>query len=515
MAAGFGKSGSGVKRSLLLKTTAKENLICCVLIAAGTLLNNYWVITSQNGFLMDDYSWLKIVRFSTVQKIFTFLPAFPYNDRPVGAIFIKLLEHFRSMDSLFHHGSLLCLHLFNTLMVFIVLKKALLRIQKPTGTTIALIAALIFGMWPNSTMCVQWLAAVFDLLGVTFCLLSADLFLDATDEKKKLQRGFNALFCLVFYYLALRTKEMTIVLPVIFFLFTVLCHLQTSTDKNAFKSFRPPRFLYAHFFLMIFYFAWVKKLMDAGTGKLTNDPHGSYFYTFDPIVILTSFVKYLAIFFQFESASFVFDGFTIIPIIGICFYCLLVGYAVFLLTKGRYTLFILSLFVPIALGPVLPMANMQHRLYWYFPSIFMAVLMAVALDRATRKIGRGLWRTACLGCIVAVGMYLLTFTDGVVVFRNYWESMCQKDRISIQDIRKMPPIGDIRQIYVKAPPGYNVFFYGPGDINAIVFNQADLKTYLYPDRPKDTSSPVYTMHYHPDGHVDFTGIKSAADFFSK
>ncbi len=70
------------------------------------------------------------------------------------------------------------------------------------------------------------------------------------------------------------------------------------------------------------------------------------------------------------------------------------------------------------------------------------------------------------------------------------------------------------QIYVKKAPGYDVFFYGPGDINAILFNRPDLKTYFNLDAVEDTTTPLYTMKYNPDGHVDFTGIKSYAELIT-
>lgn len=168
--------------------------------------------------------------------------------------------------------------------------------------------------------------------------------------------------------------------------------------------------------------------------------------------------------------------------------------------------------VAVALGPVLPMANMQHRLYWYIPSIFMATLMALILNHGFESLGRH--KGIYILLLTAIGLFLLTHTSGVKSFRGYWASLCQKDRISIQDIKKMPVPGGFNQIYVQNTSGYNVFFYGPGDINTLIFNRPDLKTYLSLGAVEDATAPIYTMAYHPDGHVDFTGIKSYAELIA-
>ena len=495
----------------MIKKFLSSHWTLYLLLICGVIINNYWVATLKNDFLMDDFNWLKLVQFSTVQDIFHFLPVIPYNDRPVGAIFIKILHQVWGMNALNSHRTLLILHIFNCLMVFTVIKKGLTRLKKGHSRPLAFISALIFGMWPNSTMAVQWVAAIFDLLGATLCLLSMDLFLDATDTEKQDKKVFSIVLSLIFYYLALRTKEMTIVLPVIFLMFHFLSCLDNERiSLNKLLSYRPPKFLFTHLTLMLFFLFWIMRLK-ANVPNVTTSSDNPYFYTFNPVVILTSLLRYLDIFFQFDSPAFSFQNFTIFPLICIGLFALLFLYGLTQMARGHHSLLFLICAILVSLAPVLPMANMQHRLYWYIPSIFMALLLGVMALYPIKILGKNDPTMIVAGVITGVGMFSLTLTPAVKIFRDYWSGLALKDRLSIEDIRRLPSPKNTSNIFVQTDKEYNIFYYGPGDINAIIFNRPDLKTYLSLDSIENTDDPFYTMAISPDGHIVFTGIKNYTD----
>lgn len=499
------------------KTHFKEDIAYPVIIGLSVIASHYWVITHQNGFLMDDFYWIWVVKFTSVGDIFTILPRQVYNDRPVGALFIKILFSLFELKQIYFHLTLLLLHVFNSLIVFVIVKKLFQTFWKTQHHTTALLSAIIFGMWPNSTMAVQWVAAVFDLLGATFYLLAINLFIDIHDNRKNCHKAFHSILCMVFYYLALRTKEMAIVLPLIFIIYEICLHMKpwSGIRYTFFMSFRPSIFSLTTCMVMVFYFGWIMKLKFEAP-DVTADIYSPYYYSFHPLIMGESFLRYISMYFNFLNPNFTFIGYNLTSVIIISLFFCILAYAAVSFYKKRPVLLSLILCTGISLAPVLPMANMQHRLYLYIPSAFISVLMAVIINQTIVPQITGRFRPFLLSSLLILCIYLSTFTPGVSALRNYWADLCMKDRNSIQDILSMPRPQENSLIYVKnASSGYHIFFYGPGFINCILFDAKDLKTFLNPEDIINKEGSYYVMEYNnQNGHVTYGGEKSYQELIS-
>lgn len=83
-----------------------------------SFLSVFWVVSVDNSFSFDDVGWMQKVRTSTYLELFTFLPHSTYLDRPIGAMFLKLLYENWGLDYCRHHVILVIIHLVNVLLYF-------------------------------------------------------------------------------------------------------------------------------------------------------------------------------------------------------------------------------------------------------------------------------------------------------------------------------------------------------------------------------------------------------------
>lgn len=84
-----------------------------------SFLSVFWVVSIDNSFSFDDVTWLQKVSVSSYRELFTVLPHSTYLDRPVGAMFLKLLYDTLGLDYSRHHVVLVIIHLINVLLAFL------------------------------------------------------------------------------------------------------------------------------------------------------------------------------------------------------------------------------------------------------------------------------------------------------------------------------------------------------------------------------------------------------------
>jgi len=465
----------------------KKFYILLGLLIIFTIATSYWVITDKNKFLFDDYSWLNVVKFKSYSEIFKFLPVTKYNDRPLGALLIKLLYDIFNLNYVGHHYILLAIHLLNTLMVMSICNVFFKKNAIKNYYIYSIIAASIFGIYPKALMCVQWDAAIFDLLGATFCLITILFYLKYIYSDK--YKNFNMIMSLFFYYLGLRTKEMIITLPVIIIIYEIYIFLKEKKVKRITMYSRISSLV------MIVYLTMLMRLPSAN--NITETVNSPYYLSFNPISIIKSLFKYIALYFDLKNSSFNYSGVNNINLIGIIGIVIILIVALYRLIKFKdLTLTICILCIGLSLAPVLPMKNMQHILYLYIPSIFIGILFAVLfipIINNYKKI------EFIVPIIIIVVLYLSSYTNSIINFRNYWSSLGSKDKMAIEDIKKIKKVSQNTSIYVEGikKDDYTVFFYGPGFINNILFNDETIKTYT------DNSSKKYpyVIWKYNDGRV--------------
>ena len=419
------------------------------------------------------------------------LPQAQYNDRPIGIIFLYTLFKLFGLNSFLDHLVLLALHLFNTLLVYLVVNKFLIYLAKPNHI-IPWLSAIIFGVWPKSLFAIQWDAAIFDLLAATITLIILNLFLD--NKLGSRYQGFNNILVIILYYTALRTKEITIGIPIIILLIEIIPVLSNYRMGDWIKKIRISNTILALLCIMLVYFSLLMYLgrNNAGTANV-NSP---YYYHFSIIAMIKNYLKYISLYYDYSSFNFMFTKFTVYSYLFIVLFFAVLLYSVYKLFRNNPILITFFFFFTCMIAPVLPMVNMQHVLYLYVPSIFLGVILALLINDLLVLIQpKPLFLYS--GLILVVGLLLsLNYLRSVVQFRTGWLSMGQGCEISISDLKKLPTPPKGTTIYINNIQGFNVFsVYGPGFVNNIIFNDPTIKTVLNPSNIVYTN-PYFVLNYN-------------------
>jgi hypothetical protein len=473
------------------------------ILLAAVLLAHAWVLGPGNGFLFDDFLHLTTVKFKTAASLFHVLPQMRYNDRPVGALAVKMMFQLFGLDFGRYHAVLLLLHLFNTWLLYRLAVKLTAQVSGDGDrfAYLPFLAAGIFGLWPRSTFCVQWLAGIFDLLGATFTLLVFNLYVNYRTSSQ--YRVFNALLAVLLYYAGLRVKEMLIVIPVLLLGYDIFCRIHGPEDGwGALKKYRPSLLAATLLGLMAAYYLYFIRL---NTGAaLVNTASSPYYYSLHPAVIGTNLLRYFAIYFDYTNFAYGFISFSAPAIAGLIFLAafLLAG-IVQAARGGRPVLLALLFALVISLAPVLPLKNMQHMLYWYIPAIFLSLILSVAFNALVERLTRSAYlrMAANVGALALV--LALNWSAPVVAFRRDWSSQTLRNQTTLADLKKLQGIAQGTVFYVQgATDVLNAFYYGPGAVNQLVFNDETIRTVLNPKQVTRTGPYVVLNYDVPSGHIE-------------
>ena len=452
--------------------------ILFILLIFFSFVSVSWVIKPNNYFVMDDYSTL--FRAITAKFELSFLPMARYNDRPFGLLFVKIIYNFCGYNNVVFHIAFLLVHIFN---VFMVYKSIRLLFCGEKSFFYALIAAGIFGIYPKSLMAVSWVAAVYDLLCCSFVILSLYCFFYYI--KKDKYKTFYGLFSLFFYMCSLRSKEMSLFLP-IFFIAVDLVH--SISNKN---KIRPHMFTYISIAWMLIYF--VKLLSFPGLQG------NEYEQSFNPIIMFKNFMKYIGLYTDLSNGSMSFLKFNPFMIAGIIAIFLLFLFSLYRIIRTKnWSMIPWIIGTGIIFAPVLTMNQMQHKLYLYIPGIFLGVCLAYAFSEIITIIKKN--HIAEFSALILLCLVLCNYTPAVINYNNWWLSFTAKDYNEIKQVEKLPDLSSNTVVYIKgASEGYNIINpYGPGHILNLIYEDMTIKTVLVDNFPENPSKP-YTFWEYTDG----------------
>lgn len=458
------------------------------------IATNLWVTDSKNYFLADDYNYLQISQTSSFSQIFHLLPDSRYNDRPVGSVLIKIMYQLFGLHYRLYHIVLLIIHLLNSFLVYLLVRQILMDINLQESKYFPILAAAIFGIWPKSLHTVSWIAAIFDIFGATLFLIVLNLFI----YRKKIKwKYFVQGLMIIFFFLALRTKEMTIIAPTLILLYELFLHLyRNPLSLRNLGNFRPSGISIILFLISIGYFLYLNFMTNQA---FTLNPNEQYYFTYNPIVIVKNFILYWYLYFDFskvEGAQDVFVGFNVISAtISFLTLASLMIWSLFKAIRKNYILLFIFASLFVSLLPILPMKNFQHILYLYMPSIFFSLLLAtVIIQRMNRYAKRQISQFIIL-LFVLGGLYSLTLTDSVQFRRNFRLMMGENNLTTANDLSKLPKPSKNSTIYVNnISDGLSSINIGPGKINNIIFNDQSLRTILNPNSI-DKSKPYMILEY--------------------
>jgi hypothetical protein len=332
-----------------------------------------WSLRPEHFFRADDWDWLSNAALLRVPDFASLWPRWIYNDRPTGALLITAVYRLAGLDNVVFHGVWVAIHLLNTLLVFAV------GLRLFRSIPLAWVAACAFGNWTSSTEAVVWVAAVFDLLLGTFILASVLTFLS--------ERTWVRALSLVFYFLALRTKEAALLLPVLLLIYVMLSVPRKNWLSECFRRLR------WHFSLLgLFIASYGYFFVTQYSGR--TQPDNPYFLKFD----LLTFIRGLA----FYLRSMLYRQGRIPVVVLAAGAALLI--ALLVARRGKAVVigaagFLLFLF------PVIFLPNHRYAIYLYAPSAFFAI-SCVGLAREAAELIRWPRARVPLAAAVALGAFL-------------------------------------------------------------------------------------------------------------
>ncbi len=443
-----------------------------------------WTLDHRNFFRLDDFQWEQLTYFNPMSSYAHFIPMMPYNDRPVGALFLKFLFAAFGVHSTAHHVVLLLVHTGAALLFLIVLRLFLREYPASDkgsewSENIPWVAAMLFAGWSASTLLpISWDAAIFDLLACPLALLACLFYFKARRGPVHALYGIGAI---ALYYAALRTKEMTIALPAMLACFEFSHWLWRRRHQPG--SARP-RLVWLAVFLAIMC-GYVARIMWIKSVNPNLDIASSpYYLSHSPVVLLRNVGRYLLLYFDPWQQENDFGSAATLRWPVLFLFASVSAASVWAFIRHRSPLILAPIFFLLQLAPVLPMQNMQSRLYLYLPSLFLSVITATALCWAARpaKLGRLPGLAPWLAGGAALALLITSYNGACRPIRAWFLAIGGENRLAYANLSKLPRPALGAKLYVINIPESmkGVSFFGMGSGNgsgvSVFFNDNRLTT---------------------------------------
>lgn len=272
--------------------------------------------------------------------------------------------------------------------------------------------------------------------------------------------------CLCFY-LAMRTKEMFIILPILFVLFEIWEMFLEKRRKSFTNGTKISVTVFVIFLVILFYYKF-----SAG-GGVTNDINSVYYQSFHLVKLVQNLLRYSILCFDLQNGGWVYYAVSASGLIGTTVLIGgLIGAAFIAVRYKDVGLLFCYLAIGVSISMVLPMINRAHVLYLYFPAIFLGLLMA---DVVVRLKLRDIY------IFVLMGLFLFTAgMSGNVKTRDDWIANAKYERKAWDDIQNIPAPMQGTTIYIKdlGDKDYTPFFYGDGAVCKLLYNDGSINVHI-------------------------------------
>jgi hypothetical protein len=344
------------------------------------------------------------------------------------------------------------------------------------------VSAVFFAGWSTSTLrVISWDAAIFDLLAAPLVLLSALCYFKA--QRKGKARLLLSVGCVLFYGLALRTKEMVITLPVMLACISTWEHVWQRRCLHRRSPFNLT-LLIAMLALMVIYVVrilWIKS-----ANHDLADPSNPYFISTSPNILLRNLCRYAAMYFS----PFVNEYIASSPRDSFLFYfawgafgMAVVIISIKLFVRNTSPLILIPVLFVLQVAPVLPMQNIQSRLYLYLPSMALSLLTASLLSWFLGRFQflTETWRSLIAGSAAFGVLWIITANGVNPQYRNFYLSVGRENKKIYKSLSKLPHPPHGSTVYLTNVPEwlapYCFFAKGSGDGDALksFYNDKSLK----------------------------------------
>lgn len=400
-------------------------LLLAVAVNIGFLRND--------SFFRDDYHFIvnnpSIRDIGNVPSFFTSLSTGSSSRenqvvyRPVAAATYALNYYIGGLDPLGYHVFNLAIHLFNILLVYLVIRAV------SAEETLALGSALLFAVHPINSEVMNFINTRSSALSVSFYLLSFYFYLLKAAAETKWRRLFYLFGSLFFFAVSLFTKELAVTLPLV-----IMAHYLLFREKRLGQGLKETVLLTPPYFIVLALYMILRHRLLAAEGLLGKS-HQLYDNIWVPAEVILKQIKTLAL--PYDLSAFYFDfnplaHFTVSSAIALAVIAALVIVPFFVRKDIGFSLWwILLTGLPTAVFEMKSQASLilDHRLYAMAPGF--AFLASFLILKAS-----GLTGGASRKAFIAVMVIIAASFSALHIQRNMvWESGIS---VSQDLVRKYP-----------------------------------------------------------------------------
>ena len=343
--------------------------------------------------------------------------------RPITSLSFALDYYFWGLNPFGYHLTDLILHIIVSVLVFITMF-FVLNYEKAISWT----SAVIFTTHPILVESVPAIARRQDIITATFLLLSL-LFFWKHSSKFRVQTYWFLFFSVIFYALALGSKEIAILFPILLSIYLFIGRIPD--EKNKFDFLKTRVFLIAPYALLsLIYVVWRTYILHGIGGAWADTPYRTITKLFFADLIYPTVS-------DIGGRRFV----ILFALFCVFLFILLIAKQVFTSYEKKTIIFLLAwLVLPLLI--YLATHTFSHRLM-YIPAIPFSSILAIGLvqsfrflfckstSKAATSMSR-LWNTVSMLFVFtfssSLSLYLLLFSP---LFQDYtqWESSGEISRI--------------------------------------------------------------------------------------
>ncbi len=445
------------------------------LLGALIFYANRGEIAARHFFTADDWYWLYLSAFQPLDKMLggVPLPQVIYNDRPVGALAIKLLYSVFGLEMKSFQWAQMAIHAANCVLLYLIGARYV-------GRPAAVAAAALAGTWIVADNAVFWTAAMFDLLGAFFCLLAIRLWQSSSTGRPLAWLALAT----VAYYLAVRTKEFAIGLPVLVFFMGYF--LERRNVRQLAKE------LSGFVLVMVTVLAAYALILYQSTTRVVGAADNTYgLHILDIPKNLWHYVT-VALYAEY------FGQWVPYAALG------LLAAAAIASPAARRTIGVSLVGFAVLLGPTLMLTTHRDNLYLYAPHFFLALAVATLLSLGF------LWKVAG----VAMAAALIVAPPGTDMYKNHLGFYRQRTgAIQEQFAAFTSLMGDLPRgstVYIAGLEEYhNPFSYRSGDSVRIQRHDETLRFVI--EKPEAQLKKEFCAAPAPKFFVTFNGPKATND----
>jgi len=400
-----------------MKLSWKKIGILAILLALSLTL---YLRNVNDFFVSDDFDWLELTKNSQTTWAEKFTGNY-YGIHGQGGTFRPMVNVVFAIESavfglnpIGYHVTSIVLNALVAFLIFLIISE--LFKNNENSELIGIISAVIFLVLPSHAEAVVWVSAVADPMATLFYLLSFYTYLIFRTKNQELRTKSN-IFSILFFVMALLTKETAITLPVLIFGYELI--ILRNFGFKSLLSRLSSYFLVLGSFLA--YRFWAIGLLFG-------------YYARESLLTVASLKFYAHSFLDFVSGLFFFGKFRLIALeYLIKYWYVLAGFLVlsslfslYGLIKSKYkNQIFLSFFWLLNIGLVLPLGmsklNDEGERYSYLASVALAIgggWLIVWLWKKVTIIGISLAVLSVAYCAVFLNLKLIRWEDAALISEN-------------------------------------------------------------------------------------------------